>query len=268
MKYKLVCVDMDGTLLDSSKKIKKRNIEVIRKADKLGVKVVLTTGRGYPFAKKFRKEMGISTPIIASNGAYIVDGHEVMMKNVIPIETANTILDVMNRHKVKTFIHTTEDIVYRKKDISRFLAKKFFGDSIKEIDSFEGGLKDNKDNLLKFVGISISSKKIDKVKKVLRKIDNVEVVSSSKFNCEVMIKGSSKGEAVRMMAEKYNIKQEEIMCIGDNENDLSMLQYAGCAVAMGNGTKEVKDIADYITSSNNNCGVAQAIEKLILIDKA
>lgn len=266
MKYKLVCVDMDGTLLDSSKNIKKRNIEVIRKADKMGVKVVLTTGRGYPFAKKFRDKMGISTPIIASNGAYIIDGHEVMMKNVIPIETANTILDVMKRYKVKTFIHTTEDIIYRKKDISKFLAKKFFGDSVKEIDSFEGGMKDNKDNLLKFVGISISSKKMTKVKEVLRKIDNVEVVSSTKFNCEIMIKGSSKGEAVRMMAEKYKIRQEEVMCIGDNENDLSMLQYAGCAVAMGNGSKEVKEIADYITASNNNCGVAQAIEKFILMD--
>lgn len=267
MKYKLVCVDMDGTLLDSSKNVKRHNIDVIRKADKLGVKVVLTTGRGYPFAKKFRDEIGISTPIIASNGAYIVDGHEVMMKNVIPIETANTILDVMSRHKVKTFIHTTEDIIYRKKDIGKFLAKKFFGDSIREIDSFDVGIKDNKEKLLKFVGISISSKKIDKVKKVLREIDNVEVVSSSKFNCEIMIKGSSKGEAVRMMAERYKIKQEEVMCIGDNENDLSMLQYAGCAVAMGNGTKEVKDIADYVTESNNNCGVAKAIEKLILIDE-
>ena len=127
-------------------------------------------------------------------------------------------------------------------------------------------MKENKDNLLKFVGISISSKKIDRVKEVLRKIDNVEVVSSTKFNCEIMIKGSSKGEAVRIMAEKYKIKQEEVMCIGDNENDLSMLQYAGCAVAMGNGPKEVKEIADYITASNNNCGVAQAIEKFILMD--
>lgn len=266
MKYKLVCVDMDGTLLDSSKNIKKRNIEVIRKADKMGVKVVLTTGRGYPFAKEFRDKMGISTPIIASNGAYIIDGHEVMLKNVIPMETANTILDVMERHKVKTFIHTTEDIIYRKKDMNKFLAKKLFGNSLKGIDSFEVGLNDHKDKLLKFIGISISSKKIDRVKEILRKIDNIEVVSSNKLNCEIMIKGSSKGEAVRMMAEKYKIRQEEVMCIGDNENDLSMLQYAGCAVAMGNGSKEVKEIADYITSSNNNCGVAQAIEKLILMD--
>ena len=266
MKYKLVCVDMDGTLLDSSKNIKKRNIEVIQKADKRGVKVVLTTGRGYPFAKEFRDKMGISTPIIASNGAYIVDGHEVMLKNVIPMETANTILSVMEKYKVKTFIHTTDDIIYREKDMNKFLARKLFGNTLKGVKSFDIGLQDNKDKMLKFIGISVSSKKIEKVKEVLRKIDNLEVVSSNKFNCEIMINGSSKGEAVRVMAKKYNIKQEEVMCIGDNENDLSMLQYAGCAVAMGNGSKEVKEIADYVTSSNNNCGVAQAIEKFILAD--
>jgi hydroxymethylpyrimidine pyrophosphatase-like HAD family hydrolase len=79
-----------------------------------------------------------------------------------------------------------------------------------------------------------------------------------------MCKGVSKGRAVEILAAFYNIKREEIICIGDNENDISMIKYAGMGVAMGNSENFIKELANYVTDTNVNDGVAKAIEKLIL----
>ena len=88
-----------------------------------------------------------------------------------------------------------------------------------------------------------------------------EVVSSGPNNFEVMKKGTSKGNAVKELALSLNIKRDEIICLGDNENDLSMIKYAGLGIAMGNACELLKKEADYITDTNINSGVAKAIKK-------
>ena len=92
----------------------------------------------------------------------------------------------------------------------------------------------------------------------------LEIVSSWDDKFEIMKKGSSKGEAVAQLAKYFNLKRDEIMCIGDSENDLSMIEYAGIGVAMGNAIDKVKKSAQYITASNTDSGVAKAIEKFVL----
>ena len=91
-----------------------------------------------------------------------------------------------------------------------------------------------------------------------------EVVSSRFDNFEVMNSGVSKGNAVKILADYYGISSEQVICIGDSENDLSMIKFAGLGVAMENGSKLVKDAAQYITASNNGDGVAKVIEKFVL----
>ena len=81
---------------------------------------------------------------------------------------------------------------------------------------------------------------------------------------EINYKDVSKGNAIKSLLDKYNIKEEELVCIGDNENDISMIKLAGLGIAMGNAISEVKNIADYITDTNKRDGVAKAIEKFIL----
>ena len=95
-------------------------------------------------------------------------------------------------------------------------------------------------------------------------MEEFEVVSSRFDNFEAMNKGVSKGNAVTILAEHYGIAREQIICIGDSENDLSMIKYAGLGVAMGNADQEVKAAAHYITDSNNCDGVARVIEKFVL----
>jgi len=84
------------------------------------------------------------------------------------------------------------------------------------------------------------------------------------LNIEINAEGVCKGKGVEILGEKLGIKKEEIIAIGDNENDLTMIEYAGLGVAMGNATEEVKELADYITDTNNNSGVAKAINKFAL----
>lgn len=93
---------------------------------------------------------------------------------------------------------------------------------------------------------------------------DLEVVSSWDDNFEIMKKGSSKGEAVQMLAKHLGVSQEEVMCIGDSENDLSMITWAGTGVAMGNAIDSVKEVANYVTSDNKHGGVAEAIRKFVL----
>jgi hypothetical protein len=106
-----------------------------------------------------------------------------------------------------------------------------------------------------------------KAKEELSQQEDLEVVSSSSTNFEVMKKGVSKGRAVEILAGFYGIKQEEIICIGDNENDLSMIEYAGLGIAMENSERILLNSAKHITDTNNKDGVAKAIEKFILGDK-
>jgi len=108
------------------------------------------------------------------------------------------------------------------------------------------------------------SERILAAKKELRQFEDLEVVSSFKDNFEVMCKGVSKGRGVEVLANMYGFKREEVICIGDNENDLSMIRYAGLGIAMGNAEEEVKSEADFITRSNDEDGVAYAIDKFIL----
>ncbi|MGL5244586.1 MAG: HAD-IIB family hydrolase, partial [Sarcina sp.] len=95
-------------------------------------------------------------------------------------------------------------------------------------------------------------------------VPGLEVVSSSLNNFEIMAEGTSKGKAVKALAERLGVKREEIMCIGDSENDLSMIEYAGVGIAMGNALDMLKEKATFVTKSNNEHGVARAIEKFIL----
>jgi Cof subfamily protein (haloacid dehalogenase superfamily) len=135
---------------------------------------------------------------------------------------------------------------------------------IRVVDNWEKTFEEYKNEILKCICIDDDIEKIKRAKEELLKYDDLEVVSSNYNNFEVMCKGVSKGRAVEILAGYYNIKKEEIICIGDNENDLSMIKYAGLGVAMGNGEKYVKDSADYVTSTNNEDGVAKVIEKFIL----
>lgn len=275
MNYKLICIDMDGTLLNKNHNVSERNKEILRKAQDKGVTIALTTGRMYTSARIYSDIIGIDSPIISGNGTNIRDKvtDELMYSLCLNKEQLCQIDSIVKDNGFDEFYYTYNCAI-GKKDfpenhpyiINNKTAKEkdkiniFISEDIKKaFDRFN-------DKIVKCICIDNREDKgrLFKIKEELQKNKELEVVSSASNNFEVMRAGSSKGKAVSVLADKYGIKREEVICIGDNENDLSMINYAGLGVAMGNACDLLKENADYITDTNENDGVAKVIEKFVL----
>ncbi|SCJ05906.1 Phosphatase YidA [uncultured Clostridium sp.] len=274
MSIKLICIDMDGTLLMDQHNISDEDKEAVQAAINAGVHVAITTGRVYNCAKLYSDLIGLKTPIIASNGAFIGgSNNEVIYNNPLEINDIKDFLNITNKYGLFSYLTANFGIVSLKelpenhiyKILNKTLKDK---DKIKleVVDSVEKAYNLYPDKILK--GVCVSKDKKDdllKAKKELQGLNpNLEIVSSWDDNFEIMKKGSSKGEAVEQLTKYLNLNRDEVMCIGDSENDLSMIEFAGIGVAMGNAIDKVKDAAQYITDDNTNSGVSKAIKKFVL----
>lgn len=275
MSYKLICIDMDGTLLDNNHMISEENKSAIIEAHNKGITIAVTTGRLFASAKFYYNLLGITGPIIASNGTYIreKDKNNFIYKSTFSTEEVKHIYEIIKRNNLSCIFYTA-DTALSSAEINKDHPYIQNNKSLAEEDRIKFVIKENlipvfeefDGEILKGIAIEKNTdrkKILFKVKEELKALDKYEVVSSGNNNFEIMKKGSSKGEAVKRLAEILGIKKEEIICIGDNENDLSMIRYAGLGVAMGNAADILKAEADYITDTNSNSGVGKAIRKFI-----
>ena len=125
----------------------------------------------------------------------------------------------------------------------------------------------NNEDMDKSIVISPFKSTILKIKNEINSLNDIVSFSSGGHSLEINYGHASKGNAVKALIDKYNISEKELICIGDNENDMSMIELAGLGIAMGNAIPKIKNIADYITDTNRNDGVAKAINKFILKEK-
>ncbi|HHD2752996.1 TPA: Cof-type HAD-IIB family hydrolase [Clostridium perfringens] len=278
MVYKLICIDMDGTLLNNKHEISERNKEAIKRATEKGVKVAVTTGRLFASAKYYASLIGVKTPIISCNGAFVreKDEDKVIYESVLNEEQIGRIYDVIKKYDIQMAYFNTPDTVISEKIVPEEHGYKVMNRMMEESDEkvkfsegidFRESFKTHGEHILKAICIENDNNKLDelfKAKEELKKYDDFEVVSSSPNNFEVMNNGTSKGNAVKVLADMLHINREEIICLGDSENDLSMIEFAGLGIAMGNAEEFLKEKADYITDTNENDGVAKAIEKFVL----
>lgn len=271
--YKMLVTDMDYTLLNKDKQVSERNKRALQAAMEKGVHVVVATGRIYTSALYYAKLLGISTPIIASNGAIIREE-----------ETDNTLYECLLQEEAMEemvklsrdmglFCHLfSRDTIYTEKMVNistRYTEwNKFMAEAdqvkIQVLESFDDLTPEERRGIFKAVVVDDDGEKLQKIREEIEKTGLVSASQSLIDNLEVMNKAVSKGNAVQQLAEHYGIKREEIITIGDNENDISMIEYAGLGVAMGNGVQCLKDKADYITADYVEDGVAQVVEKFIL----
>ncbi len=271
LKYKMLVTDMDYTLLNKEKKVSDRNREALRRAMEKGVHMVVATGRIYTSARIYAKLLGLSTPIIASNGAIIKDASKTVFRDILSQDTVREMLRLC--HKYGAYCHFfTENTIYSEKLINVSLRytewNKYVGEEdqvkIRIVDDGEEIVEAAKTEVLKAVVFDEDDEKIQKLRDGIMETGIVSVSQSMKHNLEVMNKGVTKGNAVRILAQMYGINREEIIAIGDNENDISMIEYAGLGIAMGNAEEILKRAADHVTGDYQEDGVAEAIEKFIL----
>ena len=275
---KLICIDMDGTLLNRKHEISDRNKEALRKAHELGVYIAITTGRLFCSARYYSDMIGINTAVIASNGSYIKTNHgdKAILESALSLDLVLEIYNIVKKHGL-TITFNSWDTLIRELEVPETHAYYIMNKNLPEdrkvkflIDTsnFIGTIKNFKGTILKGIVIEERENKehLWAAKEELKEVlgERVHVVSSGHNNFEIMSGEASKGKAVEYYAKSLNIAPSEVMCIGDSENDLSMLQFAGIGVAMGNGLDLIKKEADYITDSNEEDGVAKAIEHFVL----
>ncbi len=273
MKYKLIAVDMDGTLLNSNNEVSFRNMEAIEKAKSLGVKVILSTGRLFTSACQYAKKLKLNAPIISCNGAYVTDQDfsSVIYEAAIDRDLAKKIIKVARNENIYYHFYGDEVLYIAKENTS----SKFFINWVQKGNLYNGIDFEVLDNPLKeiqnkgfrvykFIFVEDDKYKLLNFKEKISKLKGLEIASSWWNNIELMGKGVSKGNALKEVCKIFNIDNSEVIAIGDNENDISMFKFAGLAVAMENGNEKAKKSADYVTDSNDNNGVGKVIEKFIL----
>jgi len=293
--YKLLVLDMDGTLLSNNKEISKENIRAIKEAKELGVKVVIASGRTIQGIENYLEELDL----ISSDNYCVVCSGTMVMNNtkdkIIQCEplSAKDIKYVFNTAKllqIKLNMYSKESILIHSNNyfskidsIANNLPLQMMDfNSLGEDTLVTKIMLINEDlSMVKDIQElfpSIIVKDIDIIARVGYNKDLFEDMSKlpkeflekftvskvAPFIVEVMKKNSSKRSGIEKLAEELKIKPHEIICIGDSGNDKQMIEYAGLGVAMGNAFPEIKEIADYVTYSNEDNGVAHVIDKFIL----
>lgn len=273
-KYKLVCIDLDGTLLTDKKTITKENIETIRKASSLGINICIATGRIYKFVDHIKETLGNKIKVIASNGGIILKDDESLSFKALSYEEILRLKNLTKDYNVDIYLNTENEIIseksipntYSYKVINNELEDKYKV-NIVENYHFENLKDDKKYKIVKAICINKEDlNEVKKVRQLLEETNEFEISSAEHHYCEINSKGVSKGKAVEELAKNLKIDIKEVMCIGDGGNDIEMLKRAGISIAMKNGMEDVKSLANYITEDNNNSGVAKAIEKFVLND--
>ncbi|WP_422484350.1 Cof-type HAD-IIB family hydrolase [Gudongella sp. DL1XJH-153] len=272
MDIKLIAIDMDGTLLNSSNKLTERTKKAIAMAKEKNVEVVLATGRVLKSALHYANLLNLDSYIAACNGAILVDnkGNDIYRK---PINKKKLEKIMEIGHDMSVYFHFyNEDTFFTRtyvKEIVDYYSSsngKFTGQSI-DVDIYKSirDIAERVDlDVFKFLFIDNDLDKLIQLKKRLGSIEGISISKSWTNNLEVMEEGVSKGRSLEHLCRLMNISLNNTMAIGDNENDLSMLEIAGISVGMGNGAKSVLEKVYYVTEDNNHDGVAQAIEKFVL----
>lgn len=271
MKYKMIAMDLDGTLLPENQYISEKNIAAIKAAFDLGVRVTISTGRMYASARIFTEVLPANISMICLNGAYIMDSDSMDPIYVRPMKEKD-IIDIIRICKLyNAGLHFySHDTIFAEKPSEYYSALNKNLPESKRI-KFEIVQESNWREVIKKSGSKILKGLIvvdnaDKLERLMGDVNgtDVEAVKMGPDCIEIMDKGVSKGNAVQHLSDIYKINREDIICIGDNENDISMLKYAGLGVAMGNASDIVKAEADYVTLKDVEDGPAYVINKFIL----
>ena len=263
---KLFVTDIDGTLLMPGEKISAKNIEAVHKMIAAGVKVVIATGRMHSAALPVAAQLGVAVPIISYNGALIKSSAgEVLHEQYMD---ADKVLALINFFEERGW-HLQSysgDVLYvpKKDDCVKFYETML---SVTAVEVGWDGLRGILKGVPKLLSVSPTPDETNARLAAASKVfgGQVEITRSAPRFCEFMSLGVSKASAIKILADKYNIANEEILAIGDSDNDLPMIKSVGCGVAMGNAVDNVKKACPRITDTCENDGFAKAVYDYVLI---
>ncbi|WP_378950419.1 Cof-type HAD-IIB family hydrolase [Pelosinus sp. sgz500959] len=264
MAIKLVAIDMDDTLLDNTLKVSSRTCEAIRKAQEQGVIVTIATGRMFASVVPFAQQLNIQVPVISYNGGMVRHPHskEVLFHQSLGATIAGKIVEIFRERGwyLQSYMDDEFYVIERCEKAKGY--EKLSGIQAIVVGDAFYTMKHEPTKMLSVA----EPHELEEIQQVLNKElgDTVFLATSKSRFLEITHPQVNKGHALAVLAEKLMIRQDEIMAIGDSNNDYPMIEYAGFGVAMGNASARVKSIAQAVTADNNHHGVAEAIEKYVL----
>lgn len=289
--YKLIAIDLDGTLLNSHGEITENTKKILKKCSEKGIEIVLASGRPVDSIKVILDEIGCGRYFIAGNGALIYDIQEdkVIYENFLNKEKVLEIIKICEENSITYNVYEDKTILttnlkynvlyYHKENLKKEEEKQTHINVVENMYSYIKNMKEGKflkiticdENIKIFNSILKKIKKIEKVdilevSHMSRKIikQGTEEVPIEYFYTEISAMNVNKWTAIEFLMKKLEIEKQQVIAIGDNMNDKEMIENAGIGIAIEGSTPQIRQIADYITNSNNDEGVAKALEKYIL----
>ena len=289
--YKLVAIDLDGTMLDSFGQVTENTKKVIQKTIEKGTDVIIASGRPIDSIKTIAKEIGSNKYFIAGNGALIYDiqNDEVLYEKYMKKEKVLEIIKICEENSISYNVYTEKTILatalkynvlyYYKENLKKQEDKRTHINIVENMYEYIQKMPEEK--FLKITICDDSKAIFQSIIRKLEKISDIEILDVSHMSRKVIEQGTEsipieyyyteisskdvdKWNAIEFLISKLNIKKEEVITIGDNINDKKMIEQAGLGIIMGQSMPQLKEIADYVTTSNTEEGVAKALSKFCL----
>lgn len=286
--YKLVAVDLDGTMLNSYGAVTENTKNTIKKVIKNGTDVVIASGRPIDSIKAIAKEIGSENYFIAGNGALIYDikKNEIIYEKYLSKQKVLEVIKICEQNSISYNVYTDKTILatalkynvlyYYKENLKKEENKKTNINIVKDMYEYVKNIEEEK--FLKITICDSNQTVFNSIIRKIRKVDGIEVLDVSHMSRKMIRQGTEdipiqyyyteislaavdKWNAIKFLMEKLNIKEDEVMAIGDNINDKKMIENAGLGVAMKGSTPVVTSVANDIAESNNEDGVAKILQK-------
>lgn len=275
MSIKLIAIDIDGTLINDQRQITPKTVAALKKASAAGIKVVLCTGRPMTGVEAYLEQLGVANQdneyVVSFNGGLaqstsgnVIVDHSISFNDYVDWENYCLKEGVHSQIETRDYIYTTNQnlsyyTIYESELVSMPVRYRSMDEMSRERDQYiiaKAMMVDTKD-------------KIDTVLTDLPQDlrDRFSIVRSEDFYLEFMHPDASKGKTLKTLSKQLGIKQNEVMALGNAQNDNSMIEFAGIGVAMGNSIPETLAVADVTVADNNHDGVAEAVNKYVFDQK-
>lgn len=263
MKYKLICLDIDGTLLDDKKHLDKEVRQAVRGASEMGIQIVLASGRMPAGVELVEKKLGIDCIKICNAGTYVILGDQRFCAEYLLPRTMKLVYqEIADRNQVPLWIFQEREWFVTGMDshIEREIEIIQYQPKMADANLLAGQWEKDATGPNKLL-IAANPEKIKLIYGQMKEqaLPDIDIACSADTLIEIFPKGVTKQTALIKICDKLQINMEDTIAIGDQEVDLPLIEAAGVGIAMGNAIEELKQKADFVTKSNNEAGVAYAL---------
>ena len=272
MKYQLIALDLDGTLLNSQLQIRQETIDALNLARAQGVQAMIVTGRHHVAAYPYWQQLGLELPAICCNGAYLYDyrAGQPLANDPLSRDEARALLRLVRKYAIYTMVYDKNFMAYEtiNKHLKAILAwsatlPQALRPRIEHVESYER-LVDDAETIWKFTSACDDFAAITAFVAEVEQSLGLSCVWSGQSRLDIGHAGNSKGQRLGEWIAAQGIAREQVIAFGDEQNDMEMLRLAGVGVAMGNSGRAVQGCADWTTGDNNSNGIADALRRFVL----